>query len=221
MKNIIDIVNEYSNITEGFKINKNLNIHIEKPESKEELQKILEKRFNKNNEVLNVSNIDVTKINKLSRLFNFDYNGDKYEKYKIKKIVGLGTWDVSNAIEMSFMFSDLGGLEEIDDISDWDVSNVKLMFRMFDSCKKLKQLDLSNWNTENLINCYGMFGKCYSLESVGDISNWKLAKLDDADYMFANCKRLKLDIKKWNLKSTQNRIKAWSINTEAPKVIIK
>ena len=43
---------------------------------------------------------------------------------------------------------------------------------MFSNCLLLKKLDLSNFNTNNIINMSGMFSYCKSLLALPDISKW-------------------------------------------------
>ena len=48
---------------------------------------------------------------------------------------------------------------------------------MFYLCSSLESLNLSSFNTENVINMYTMFSYCYSLKSL-DISNLTLKMLN-------------------------------------------
>ena len=49
-------------------------------------------------------------------------------------------------------------------LENWDVSNVLNMEYMFRVCKKLN-CDLSNWNVSNVKNMYNMFYGCNSLKN--------------------------------------------------------
>ena len=207
-----------SYIQEGLRINKNIKIHKHCPESISEFRKIIENKYKDNHEVLDLSDVDVSKMTTLENLFN--YNNDNFTKYKVKKIIGVGSWDIRNVKKLSKMFTEMGGLEEIDGISDWDVSNVESMFGMFQSCYSLKELDLSSWNTKNLKTTTSMFNGCTNIKSIGDISDWNISNLGDCQNMFYGCKKLVLDIKKWGLKKVTSNIKSWEINSWADKVII-
>ena len=47
---------------------------------------------------------------------------------------------------------------------------------MFEGCISLKELDVSNWDTSEVINMEGMFGGCASLKEL-DVSNWNTSKV--------------------------------------------
>ena len=74
-------------------------------------------------------------------------------------IVGLETWNVSNVIDMSSMFSSTGmnaTTFNISDISNWNTSNVTNMSDMFRdmgaSSTNDWRLDLNSWNVSNVNN---------------------------------------------------------------------
>ena len=64
---------------------------------------------------------------------------------------------------------------------------------MFNYCKKLSKIDLSNLNTENIISMAGMFQHCESLEFL-DLSNFDIKNNTQLSCMFNNCYKL-TDIK--------------------------
>ena len=49
--------------------------------------------------------------------------------------------------------------------------------------------DISNWNTNNVINMNGMFKSCKSLKSLPDISKWNIEKVEDKKNMFTDCSK--------------------------------
>ena len=57
---------------------------------------------------------------------------------------------------------------------------------MFGKCKKIKSLDLSNWNTSNVDDMSYMFSNCESLESL-DLSGWDTHNVWYMDNMFKDC----------------------------------
>ena len=57
---------------------------------------------------------------------------------------------------------------------------------MFYKCSGLTSLDLSNFNTENVTDMYGMFYKCSGLTSL-DVINFNTQKVTDMRSMFYNC----------------------------------
>ena len=56
---------------------------------------------------------------------------------------------------------------------------------MFYNCKSLKELNLSNFNTINVVSMRAMFWGCSSLKEL-NISNFKI---NEATYMFEGCSK--------------------------------
>ena len=72
---------------------------------------------------------------------------------------------------------------------------------MFCGCSSLKKIDLSNFNTQNVINMSDMFHGCSSLKNI-DLSNFNTQNVTDMSYMFCGCSSLKnIDLSNFN---TQN-----------------
>lgn len=61
---------------------------------------------------------------------------------------------------------------------------------MFCDCKELKEVDLSNFNTENVENMAHMFSGSEKLEKV-NLSNFNALKADSLSGIFYQCKKLK------------------------------
>ena len=89
---------------------------------------------------------------------------------------------------LSYMFSDCNSLTNID-LSNFNTQNVKDMSYMFSSCKSLSNIDLSNINTENVKNMQDMFNGCQSLTNI-DLSNFNTQNTTKISFMFFNCKLL-------------------------------
>jgi surface protein len=64
---------------------------------------------------------------------------------------------------------------------------------MFSYCKSLTKLDLSNFNTDNVINMSYMFTFCTSLESL-DLSNFNSNDNTDIKYIFNSVDKNKCKI---------------------------
>ena len=70
------------------------------------------------------------------------------------------------------------------------------MVHMFYWCNELESVgDLSNWDVSKVENINSMFASCEQLKSVGDISNWTVSNVEYMFFMFA--KSGITNIQKW------------------------
>ncbi|EOV2449530.1 BspA family leucine-rich repeat surface protein, partial [Enterococcus faecalis] len=114
----------------------------------------------------------------------------------IEKIVFEGT--VIACENSNGLFSDLPRLTEIDGLDKLDVSRVTSMRDMFSGDRNLTTLDVSGWNTANVIDMGSMF-QCASSLTTLDVSEWNTANVKDMSFMFDNAPRLTtLDVSEWN-----------------------
>ena len=60
---------------------------------------------------------------------------------------------------------------------------------MFFNCKSLTNLNLSNFNTQNVTNMESMFGGCKSLTNL-NLSNFNTQNVTNMADMFVGCKSL-------------------------------
>lgn len=67
-----------------------------------------------------------------------------------------------------------------------NVTNIEYMFQ---SASRLKEVDLSGFNTENVSKMGYMFYMCERLQSV-DLSNFDFSKVTNLSYMFGSCLQL-------------------------------
>ena len=89
---------------------------------------------------------------------------------------------------MNDMFNGCKSLTTLD-VSNWNTSNVTSMDSMFSNCESLTTLDLSKWDTSNVIYMSNMFRYCNALTTL-DISNWDTSKVTAMDRMFYRCSTL-------------------------------
>ena len=69
------------------------------------------------------------------------------------------------------------------------------MYDMFYGCSSLNELNLSNFNTNNVTDMYEMFSECSSLKEL-NLSNFNTNNVTDMHYMFLGCsEQLKNKIK--------------------------
>ncbi|MDD3414126.1 MAG: BspA family leucine-rich repeat surface protein, partial [Lachnospiraceae bacterium] len=72
------------------------------------------------------------------------------------------------------------------DLSDFDTTNVINMSSMFNNCFSLKEINLSNFNTSNVTNMKMMFDSCQNLKNL-NISNFDTSNVIDMSHMFGSC----------------------------------
>ena len=70
------------------------------------------------------------------------------------------------------MFSDCSSLTNIN-LSNFNTQNVTNMSCMFSNCSSLTNINLSNFNTQNVTNMIYMFSGCSSLTNINIITNDK------------------------------------------------
>ena len=100
-------------------------------------------------------------------------------------IDGIGEWNVSNATDMTNMFSGDTALTNLD-LSNWEPSKVTNMAAMFKGCSGLKSITL-NWgtNTQNVQNFSEMFANDNNLQTIDGIGEWSVSNATDISHMFA------------------------------------
>ena len=128
--------------------------------------------------------LDVSSLTKLIKCDDFSYLFKGF--YKVKHIIGLEDWDVSNVENMDSIFWDCTHFNS--DLSKWDVSGVKNMMFMFLGCENFNS-DLSKWDVSNVENMYNMFWGCKNFNS--DLSKWNVSSVRNMHDMFDGCDSLK------------------------------
>ena len=75
---------------------------------------------------------------------------------------------------------------------------------MFSECYELEFLDLSNFNTNKVINMEYMFNKCYKLKEIKGIYNFHISNLNNLNKIFDECNDLEyINISKFNLSHSE------------------
>ena len=83
--------------------------------------------------------------------------------------------------------------------------SVRYMTSIFENCKSLISLDLSNFETYSTIDMSNMFNNCSSLETLK--INFDTEKVTKMSYMFASCVSLtSLNISSFNTQNVKNFI---------------
>ena len=89
----------------------------------------------------------------------------------------------------------------------------------FEECSNIISLDLSNFNTSNVVDMSYMFSKCYKLKEIKGINKFNTSKVTNKIFMFQNCEKLNYsDIP--SFKETENSNKLL-INENKEKIFKK
>ena len=75
------------------------------------------------------------------------------------------------------------------DLSNFDSNNVIFMNNMFNFCNSLKFINLSNFNTINTVNMEYLFSSCSSIETL-DLTYFNTYNVINMSNMFSNCSSL-------------------------------
>ncbi len=121
----------------------------------------------------------------------------------LRSISNIQYLNTSQMINMSGMFEECRALQSID-LSNFNTARVTDMSRMFDGCRALQSIDLSNFNTARVTDMSRMFYGCSALQSI-DLSNFNTAQVTDMSWMFEDCDELQsLDLSNFNTAQVTN-----------------
>ena len=81
-------------------------------------------------------------------------------------------------------------IETIKGLRNMNTEDVVAMWKMFDSCKSLRYIDLDGFNTADVTNMGCMFRNCSSLIEL-DLSDFVTNKVTNTESMFESCEALK------------------------------
>ena len=99
--------------------------------------------------------------------------------------------DTKNMTSFSNMFKNIRNIKSLN-LKGFAKSNIKVLSNMFyDS--NFESIDMSEWDTSNVISVSGMFYSCKKLKSI-DISKLKFGKLKQINGMFYYCNSLTGDL---------------------------
>ena len=103
------------------------------------------------------------------------------------------------------MFGECQNLTEIKGIETFDTSSSGNFAAMFQSDRKIKEIDCSSFDTSNTSFLHYMFAGCDSLERIIGIENFNTSKNRTFRNMFASCRKLKeVDISSFDTSSSDD-----------------
>ena len=95
------------------------------------------------------------------------------------------------------------------DLTDIDISGLNDLLGVFFKLYNMEYVDISGWDTSNVIDMNFMFSQCKKLKKIIGIENLDVSKLRCTNSMFYGCENLvELDLTNWNPISLQ---RAWSM----------
>lgn len=113
-------------------------------------------------------------------------------------------WNEFQDLKYGFWFDSLSNIDkfiEKIDLSEYDTSNIVDMSYMFAHCSSLKELNVSNFDTRRVVDMYGAFEFCHSLVKL-DLSNFNTSNVNNMAYMFYGCLSLQeLDLSNFSVKN--------------------
>ena len=90
------------------------------------------------------------------------------------------------------------------DLTDLDISELDDLSGVFARLNKVEVIDISGWDTSNVITMDCMFSQCSKLKKIIGIENLDVSKSEDVSYMFYGGENLvELDLTNWNPKLLQ------------------
>ena len=105
----------------------------------------------------------------------------------------------------NYIFYKCSNLIELD-LSNFNSNNVSNMCGMFEKCRNLKKINLSKLNTINVTNMSWMFNECESLTNL-NVNNFKTQNVINMMCMFDRCVSLKeLDLSNLNAENVKEMI---------------
>lgn len=159
-------------------------------------------------QTINISTWRTKSLTTIAALFQYCSN--------LTSVVGLGALDTTNVTDMRNVFYHCTSIENIDvstkNINDndayiaWNTSSVKLFDAMFAGNNhigdmKIKNLDVSGWDTSSATSMTSMFYGCAKLTELL-VDNWNVSNVTSFDHTFTDCFQLeKLNVSKWTTAS--------------------
>ena len=103
------------------------------------------------------------------------------------------------------MFGNCRELKEIIGTNTWtNTDKILRIYRTFEGCEKLDGLQVSNWDTSNVVAMNGTFNGCKSLTALA-VDGWNVAKCSDFIETFRDCEKLEsINISGWNMESVNS-----------------
>lgn len=157
-----------------------------------------------------VSGITPNTAAKGSREACTSLNGIFYNCRKLSTLNGLSTWQTKGCTDIIGMFSRCSSLREID-LSNWNVEDIYNADQLLYQCTSLQSVNLSNWTLSNCSSLRGLFYECEQLVTLIGFDTIQTPKLHSIESMFYGCKKIRrIDFSGFDMEKTGGTIRVCS-----------
>lgn len=120
---------------------------------------------------------------------------------RLTSIEGLGSWDVGNVKSMKLLFRGAINLVEVSGIGEWDVSGVETFDSTFYGAQSIENLDeLSNWDVSSAESMANMFNQVLSVKDFNFVNGWDVGNVTTFISLFYDARAMvEVDLTSWNV----------------------
>ncbi len=137
---------------------------------------------------------DTSKVTSMRYLF---YDDTAFET------IDLSRYNTSQVTNMSYFFSNCSNLKNIIYGDEFTTANVTTMDGVF-SYSALETIDLSRYNTSQVISMAALFNACSNLKNIVYGDEFSTANVKNMDWMFSSAAIDTLDLSNWNTSQVTN-----------------
>ncbi len=121
-----------------------------------------------------------------------------YKMHNLVKIEGLEKLDMSKCISIQAMFNECCSLKDLN-MTNWNTDELTNMIQTFYNCASLEKIDISNFNTSKVNTMRSCFSYCTSLKSL-ELGKIDTSQNEDFSFMFQNLTNIEyLDLSNLNI----------------------
>jgi len=156
---------------------------------------------------------NVSTIKNMSHMFDDSNFNEPLEGWDVSNVIDMswmfygadffnqpiGTWDVSNVLTMDHMFSEAYRFNQ--PLNSWDVSNVTNMRWMFEQALQFNQ-PLDSWDVSKVTDMSWMFSSTFDFNQ--SLETWNVGDVLQMEYMFLEASSFNQQIGKWNITSVRS-----------------
>ena len=180
------------------------------PNRKIQFNEICNEMFERNNRKITKINFYNTDTSKVTSMYNM------FRQCEASSIENYENWNTENVTTMEGMFKDMPNLQILD-LSKWNTKNVQnfrwmfcnthkldnpklghlvtskatVMSSMFGAAIGLNTIDVSGFDTSNVVSMNGLFDGDWRLTSIVGLESLDTSKVTNMSSMFGNCQNLK------------------------------